>query len=75
MNARVCTSFDLALSCTSADVVARAEKSRAGARTFSDRVLHALLLQDLGATHDAREAWTALARERPDLPELAALAK
>lgn len=57
-----------------AEAVARAEKSRAGAKTFSDRVMHAFLLQDLGATHDAREAWMALARERPDLPELAALA-
>lgn len=58
-----------------ADVVSRAENSRSGAKTFSDRVMHALLLQDLGATQDAREAWIGLARERPDLPELAALAK
>jgi hypothetical protein len=58
-----------------ADMVAKVEKSQAGARTFADRVLHAALLQDLGATHDAREAWAGLARERPDLPELAALAK
>ena len=58
-----------------ADAVARAQKSRSAAKTFSDRVLHAILLQDLGATQDAREAWTALARERPELPELAALAK
>jgi hypothetical protein len=36
--------------------------------------MHALLLQDLGATQEAREAWAALARERPDLPELAGLA-
>ena len=58
-----------------AEAVARAEKSRAAARTFSERVLHAFLLQDLGAHQDAREAWVALARERPDLPELAALAR
>ncbi|MEO7742014.1 MAG: hypothetical protein ABIR98_03675 [Usitatibacter sp.] len=58
-----------------ADAVARAEKSRAGARSFSDRVLHAFLLLDLGAQQDAREAWAALSRERPDLPELAALAR
>jgi hypothetical protein len=58
-----------------ADAVARAEKSRAGARSFSERVLHAFLLQDLGAHQDAREAWAVLARERPDLPELAALAR
>jgi hypothetical protein len=57
------------------EAVARAEKSRAAAKSFSERVLHALLLQDIGATHDAREAWAALARERPDLPELAALAR
>jgi hypothetical protein len=53
----------------------RAEKSRAAARTFSDRVMHAFILQDIGATQDAREAWAALARERPDLPELAVLAR
>ena len=58
-----------------AEAVARAEKSRAGARSFPDRVLHAFLLQDLGAQQDAREAWAALARERPDLPELAVLAR
>ena len=58
-----------------ADVVAKAEQSRAAAKTFPDRVMHALLLEELGAKHDAREAWAALARERPDLPELAALAK
>lgn len=57
-----------------AEAVARVEKSRAGAKSFSDRVMHAFLLQDIGAAHDAREAWMALARERPDLPELAALA-
>lgn len=58
-----------------AEVVSRAERSAAGAKTFSERVLHALLLQDLGADQDARSAWGALARERPDLPALAALAK
>lgn len=42
---------------------------------FSDRVLYALALQEAGASQDAREAWAALARERADLPELAALAK
>lgn len=58
-----------------AQAMARAEKSRASARTFTDRVMHAFLLQDLGATQDAREAWAALSRERPDLPELAVLAR
>jgi hypothetical protein len=55
--------------------LARVAKSRAAAKAFPDRVMHAVLLQDLGATQEAREAWAALARERPDLPELAALAR
>jgi len=59
----------------SADAMARAQKSRAAAKSFSGRVMHAFLLQEIGATQDAREAWAALSRERPDLPELAALAK
>ena len=50
------------------EVVARVEKSRSGAPDFSDRVLHAILLQDLGATQDAREAWTALAGSVPSFP-------
>ena len=57
------------------DAVRRAEKSRGGSRTFGDRVVHALLLQELGADQEAREAWAALARERPDMPELPALAR
>ncbi|HUL94626.1 MAG TPA: hypothetical protein VLT89_01385 [Usitatibacter sp.] len=59
----------------SAENVARAERSRAEAKTFPDRVMHAFLLQDLGAAGEAREAWAALARERPDLAELAVLAR
>ena len=59
----------------SAETMARAEKSRAAAKSFPDRVMHAFLLQDIGATQDAREAWAGLSRERPDLPELAVLAK
>ncbi len=58
-----------------ADAVAKAAKSRAAAKSFSDRVLHALLLQDLGAAEEAREAWGELARERADIPELAGLAR
>jgi len=58
-----------------AEAVSRAEKARALAKSFADRVMHAVLLQDLGATHDAREAWAVLARERPDLPELGLLAR
>lgn len=59
----------------SASAMARAEKSRAAARTFSERVMHALVLQDMGATQDAKEAWAALARERPDFPELSVLGR
>ena len=54
---------------------AKAEKSRAAARTFPERVMHAMLLEQLGASQDARKAWAELSRERPDLPELAALAR
>jgi len=55
--------------------LAKAEKSRSSAKNFSDRVMHAFLLQDIGATQDAKAAWGSLAAERPDLPELAALAR
>ncbi len=58
-----------------AEAMARVVKSRANAKSFSHRVLHAMLLEDIGASQDAREAWIALARERPELPELAVLAK
>jgi hypothetical protein len=59
----------------SAEALSKAEKSRMAAKSFSDRVMHAFVLQDVGATQDARGAWAALSRERPDLPELAALAR
>jgi hypothetical protein len=59
----------------SAEAIARAEKSRASAKSFSDRVMHAFVLQDVGASQDAKQAWAALAAERPDLPELAVLAR
>lgn len=58
-----------------ADAIRRAEKARAAARTFPERVVHALLLQEIGAEQDARAAWGTLARERSDLAELAALAR
>ena len=58
-----------------APVVAKVAKSRAAAKSFSERVVHAFLLHDLGATQEARDAWAALARERPELAELAALAR
>jgi hypothetical protein len=57
------------------EAIAKAEKSRAGAKSFSDRTVHAFVLHDLGAAQEAKDAWAALYRERPDLPELAALAK
>ena len=59
----------------SSEAIARAERARAAAKTFADRVVHAVVLQEIGARQEAREAWAALARERPDLPELAALAR
>jgi len=59
----------------SAAAMARAEKSRAAAKSFSERVMHAFILQDIGATQDAKEAWAALARERPDIPELSVLGR
>lgn len=59
----------------SSQAIAQVENSRTKARSFSERVLHAFLLQGMGASQDAREAWAALARERPDLPEAAALAR
>lgn len=59
----------------SPDAIASAEKARAAARTFPDRVLLALHLQDLGAAQDAQEVWAQLAAERPDIPELAGLSR
>jgi hypothetical protein len=58
-----------------AESIAAAEKARAAARTFSDRVLVAMFLEELGASQDAREAWAQLAAERPDIPELAGLGR
>jgi hypothetical protein len=57
------------------DLLRRAERSRAGARSFGERVVHALLLQEVGADQESREAWAALASERPEMPELPALAR
>ena len=42
---------------------------------FSDWLLYALTLKEVGADQDASEVWTKLAKDRPDLPELAALAR
>jgi len=59
-----------------ADALAEVEKRRPSEKAeFSDRVLFALMLHEMGAEQEAREAWSRLAQERSDLPELAALAK
>lgn len=58
-----------------ADAIAAADKARVAAKSFADRVLLAMFLQDLGAAHDSREVWAQLAAERPDIPELAGLAR
>jgi hypothetical protein len=58
------------------ETLARLDKQRPTDKAdFSDKVMFALTLQDLGATQDARETWARLAQEREDLPELAAFAK
>ncbi len=58
-----------------AEAIAAAEKARAAARSFADRAALAMRLEELGAEQDAREVWAQLATERPDLPELAGLAR
>lgn len=45
------------------------------AASFSDRLMYAFTLRSLDARQDANEVWGELAQERPDLPELAALAR
>lgn len=42
---------------------------------FSDWLLYALTLREVGAEQDATDVWAKLAKSRPDLPELAALAR
>jgi hypothetical protein len=60
----------------SAASIEKADKRRPTDKAeFSDRVLYALLLQELGASQEAAELWGRLAKERGDLPEIAALAK
>lgn len=60
----------------SADAVQRIEKRRPAAKAeFSDHVLFAMYLQEMGATQEARDAWARLAQERSDLPELSALGR
>jgi len=58
------------------DALARIEKRRPSERAeFSDRLMFALLLQEMGATQEARESWARLSQERADLPELSVLAR
>jgi hypothetical protein len=58
------------------DLRARVERDRPppDAR-FSDRLLYALLLEELGVRDDAAQLWQQLARERPADPDLAARAQ
>jgi len=60
----------------SSEALARIEQRRPAERAeFSDRLLFTLLLQEMGATQEARESWARLSQERADLPELSALAR
>lgn len=59
-----------------ADALQRIEAVRPADKSeFSDRLMFALMLSEMGAQQEAREAWTRLSQERADLPELATLAK
>jgi hypothetical protein len=59
-----------------ANAIQNAEKRRPSDKAeFSDRLMYALFLQEIGAVQEAQEAWGKLARERADLPELASLAR
>ena len=60
----------------SGDAITRVAKRKPSEKSdFSDRLLFALLLQEIGATQEAQESWARLAAERADLPELAAFAR
>ena len=60
----------------SAEAMQQVEKRRPSEKAeFSDRVLFTLMLQEMGATQEARESWVRLSQERADLPELSAMAK
>ena len=59
-----------------AEAIKSVEARRPGPKAeFSDRLMFALLLQEMGATQEARDLWSSLSHERSDLPELSALAK
>ena len=58
------------------DALGQIEARRPSDRAdFSDRLLFALMLQEMGAVQEARESWARLANERADLPELGSLAR
>jgi hypothetical protein len=60
----------------SAEALAQVDRRRPAEKAdFSDRLLFTLMLQEVGAVQEARDSWARLARERGDLPELAAFAK
>jgi hypothetical protein len=70
--ARVAAQF----STLSVDDMKRLAALKPGARaTFSDHLLYAITLHGMDAAQDAKAAWQALAAQRPELPELAALAR
>ena len=59
-----------------ADAIRTIDTRRPAAKAeFSDRLMFALMLQEMGATQEARELWASLSQERADLPELSALTK
>ena len=66
----------LAFSTMTQDELKRLAALKPGAASsFSDRLMYALTLRSLDARQEANEIWGDLAQERPDLPELAALAR
>jgi len=66
------TEFGIATS----DLRARVERARPPANAaFGDRVLYALLLEELGVREEALRLWQALAAERPSDPDLAMRAR
>jgi len=58
------------------DLRARVDRARPRAdASFSDRLLYALLLDELGVREEAERLWAQLVRERPDDKDLAARAQ
>ena len=60
---------------TQAELQRLADLKPGATASFSDRLMYALTLRSLDARQDANAVWGELAQERPDLPELAALAR